>query len=95
MPMRKAGAKTAADPAVTDDVIEELRRRYDQLTQSQKRIAQYIVEHSQAVSLTLSGTTAVAVPVSEPEPQRHTEVAAPAIPTPLPACCGKREARLR
>ena len=41
-----------------------------------------IVEHSQAVSLTLSGTTAVAVPVSEPEPQRHTEVAAPAIPTP-------------
>ena len=41
-----------------------------------------IVEHSQAVSLTLSGATAVAVPVSEPEPQFHTEVAAPAIATP-------------
>ena len=50
MPIRKAGAKTAADPAVSGDVIEELRRRYDQLTQSQKRIAEYIVEHSQAVA---------------------------------------------
>jgi DNA-binding MurR/RpiR family transcriptional regulator len=50
MPIRKAGARTGADPAVSDDVIEELRRRYDQLTQSQKRIAEYIVEHSQAVA---------------------------------------------
>jgi len=32
------------------DVIEELRRRYDRLTQSQKRIAEYIVEHPQAVA---------------------------------------------
>ena len=31
-------------------MIEELRRRYDRLTQSQKRIAEYIVEHSQAVA---------------------------------------------
>src|SRR5215471_1313364 len=31
-------------------VIEELRRRYDKLTQSQKRIAEYIVEHPQAVA---------------------------------------------
>ena len=32
------------------DVIEELRRRYDRLTQSQKRIAEYIVEHPQQVA---------------------------------------------
>jgi DNA-binding MurR/RpiR family transcriptional regulator len=31
-------------------VIDELRRRYDRLTQSQKRIAEYIVEHPQAVA---------------------------------------------
>jgi DNA-binding MurR/RpiR family transcriptional regulator len=39
-------AKTA-EPA---NVIEELRRRYDLLTHSQKRIAEYIVEQSQAVA---------------------------------------------
>ena len=50
MPIRKAEAKTAPDPASSKDVIEELRHRYDQLTQSQKRIAEYIVEHSQAVA---------------------------------------------
>ena len=32
------------------DVIEELRRNYDRLTQSQKRIAEFIVEHPQAVA---------------------------------------------
>ena len=32
------------------NVIEELRRRYDLLTHSQKRIAEYIVDHSQAVA---------------------------------------------
>ena len=36
-----------AEPA---NVIEELRRRYDLLTHSQKRIAEYIVEQSQAVA---------------------------------------------
>ena len=50
MPIRKAEAKSAVDPASSGDVIEELRRRYDRLTQSQKRIAEYIVEHSQAVA---------------------------------------------
>ena len=50
MPIRKAEAKSAADAASSGDVIEELRRRYDRLTQSQKRIAEYIVEHSQAVA---------------------------------------------
>src|SRR5947209_20602293 len=42
--------KTRAKPADSGNVIEELRRRYDKLTQSQKRIAEYIVEHSQAVA---------------------------------------------
>ena len=32
------------------DLIEELRRRYDRLTNSQKRIAEYILEHSQTVA---------------------------------------------
>src|SRR5258707_13602381 len=50
MPIRKAEAKSASDAASSGDVIEELRRRYDRLTQSQKRIAEYIVEHSQAVA---------------------------------------------
>jgi DNA-binding MurR/RpiR family transcriptional regulator len=40
----------ASEGASSGGVIEELRRRYDKLTQSQKRIAEYIVEHSQAVA---------------------------------------------
>src|SRR5712691_2898870 len=50
MAIRKAGAETAEAAVGSGDVIEELRRRYDRLTQSQKRIAEYIVEHSQAVA---------------------------------------------
>ncbi len=50
MPIRKAEAKVAPNAASSGDVIEELRRRYDRLTQSQKRIAEYIVEHPQAVA---------------------------------------------
>ncbi len=50
MPIRKAEAKVAPDAVSSGDVIEELRRRYDRLTQSQKRIAEYIVEHPQAVA---------------------------------------------
>src|SRR5882757_10789755 len=50
MPIRKSEAKSAADGASSGDVIDELRRRYDRLTQSQKRIAEYIVEHSQTVA---------------------------------------------
>jgi len=49
MAIRKAEAKTAPD-VVGPDLIEELRHRFDRLTQSQKRIAEYIVEHSQAVA---------------------------------------------
>jgi DNA-binding MurR/RpiR family transcriptional regulator len=54
MAIRKAEAKTeiktASDAVSSGDVMEELRRRYDRLTQSQKRIAEYIVEHSQTVA---------------------------------------------
>jgi DNA-binding MurR/RpiR family transcriptional regulator len=50
MPIRKAEAKSAADAASSGDVIEELRRRYDRLTQSQKRIAEYIVDHPDRVA---------------------------------------------
>ena len=50
MAIRKGAAKLAPEPVSSGDVIEELRRRYDLLTQSQKRIASYIVEHSQAVA---------------------------------------------
>jgi DNA-binding MurR/RpiR family transcriptional regulator len=47
--MAKAEVKEAPEE-VSSDVIDELRRRYDRLTQSQKRIAEYIVEHPQAVA---------------------------------------------
>src|SRR5437762_10216378 len=55
MALRKAEAakpetKTASDAVSSGDVMEELRRRYDRLTQSQKRIAEYVVEHSQEVA---------------------------------------------
>ena len=49
MAIRKPTA-VLTEPAVSGDVIEELRRRYDRLTQSQKRIAEYIVEHSEQVA---------------------------------------------
>ncbi|MEA2904009.1 MAG: hypothetical protein QOI12_1396 [Alphaproteobacteria bacterium] len=35
---------------MSSDVIEDLRRSYDRLTQSQKRIAEYIVENSEQVA---------------------------------------------
>jgi DNA-binding MurR/RpiR family transcriptional regulator len=50
MPIRKAEARVVPEPVDSGDVIDELRRRYDRLTQSQKRIAEYIVEHAQAVA---------------------------------------------
>lgn len=36
--------------AKTDDVIDGLRRQYDTLTQSQKRIAEYIVENAESIA---------------------------------------------
>jgi len=52
MAIRKAETRTAGEVAAPDtgDLIEELRRRYDRLTQSQRRIAEYIVEHTEAVA---------------------------------------------
>jgi DNA-binding MurR/RpiR family transcriptional regulator len=49
MAIRRAEARNAHPPD-SRDVVEELRGRYDRLTQSQKRIAEYIIEHSQAVA---------------------------------------------
>ena len=50
MAIRRAEARTVLSAADSSDVVEELRRRYDRLTQSQKRIAEYIIDHSQAVA---------------------------------------------
>jgi DNA-binding MurR/RpiR family transcriptional regulator len=46
MPIRKG----EANPLGSGDLIELLRRHYDQFTESQKRIAKYIIEQSQAVA---------------------------------------------
>jgi DNA-binding MurR/RpiR family transcriptional regulator len=50
MPTRRRDAKAASETPHPRDLIEELRRGYDRLTDSQKRIAEHIVEHSQAVA---------------------------------------------
>jgi len=52
MAIRKAAAKReiTTQAVSSGDVIEELRRNYDRLTQSQKRIAQFIVEYPQSVA---------------------------------------------
>jgi DNA-binding MurR/RpiR family transcriptional regulator len=46
------------------DIIEELRRRYDRLTQSQKRIAQYIIEHTETVAFSTVDQMATALGVN-------------------------------
>ena len=43
IPIRTAGLNSG-------DIVKELRRQYDRLTQSQRRIAEYIIEHSQEVA---------------------------------------------
>ena len=50
MAIAKAEPKASPDAVGGSDVIEELRRRYDRLTHSQKRIAEYIIAHSHAVA---------------------------------------------
>src|SRR5262249_9192326 len=50
MAIAKAEPKISPDAVGSGDVIEELRRRYDPLTQSQKRIAEYIIAHSHTVA---------------------------------------------
>jgi DNA-binding MurR/RpiR family transcriptional regulator len=64
MPLRKAEPKSPPDPISSGDVIEELRRRYDRLTDSQKRIAEYIVEHSQTVAFSTVDQMAAALDVN-------------------------------
>jgi DNA-binding MurR/RpiR family transcriptional regulator len=47
----RIGARTPKRrPGGSEDVIDELRRQYDRLTQSQKRIAEYIVDHPDRVA---------------------------------------------
>jgi DNA-binding MurR/RpiR family transcriptional regulator len=50
MATRPTVEQVRAQTPESANVIEELRRRYDLLTHSQKRIAEYIVDQSQAVA---------------------------------------------
>ena len=50
MPIRKAEPDAHSHAGSSGDIIEELRRHYDRLTESQKHIAEYIIEHSQDVA---------------------------------------------
>ncbi len=56
--------KARARAAESGSVIEEVRRRYDRLTHSQKRIAEYIVEQSQAVAFSTVDQMAVQLDVN-------------------------------
>jgi DNA-binding MurR/RpiR family transcriptional regulator len=47
---RKLNAIRASEPVESGDVVQELRRRYDHMTQSQKRIAEYIVDNAESVA---------------------------------------------
>jgi DNA-binding MurR/RpiR family transcriptional regulator len=46
----RAGRMAKRRTGGSEDVIDELRRQYDRLTQSQKRIAEYIVDHPDRVA---------------------------------------------
>jgi DNA-binding MurR/RpiR family transcriptional regulator len=46
----RAGRLARRRTGGSEDVIDELRRQYDRLTQSQKRIAEYIVDHPDRVA---------------------------------------------
>jgi DNA-binding MurR/RpiR family transcriptional regulator len=46
----RAGRMAKRRAGGSEDVIDELRRQYDRLTQSQKRIAEYIVDHPDLVA---------------------------------------------
>jgi len=50
MAIKAPASVEAPRTEMSGNVIEELRRRYDVLTHSQKRIAEYIVEHSRTVA---------------------------------------------
>ena len=48
--VERAGRMAKRRAGGSEDVIDELRRQYDRLTQSQKRIAEYIVDHPDRVA---------------------------------------------
>ncbi|MGH8289595.1 MAG: MurR/RpiR family transcriptional regulator [Steroidobacteraceae bacterium] len=51
-------------PSGSGDVIDQLRRKYDDLTHSQKRIAQFIVENPQAVAFSTIDQMAIELGVN-------------------------------
>jgi DNA-binding MurR/RpiR family transcriptional regulator len=50
MAKRKSKGRPAAEAAGSGDVIEDLRLRFDEFTPSQKRIAEYIIQHSNVLA---------------------------------------------
>ena len=64
--------KAATDAVGSGDVIEELRRRYDRLTQSQKRIAEYIIAHSHTVAFSTVDQMAAQLNVNPSTIERFT-----------------------
>jgi len=56
--------RCAPEAANSGNVIEELRRRFDLLTLSQKRIAEYIIDHSQAIAFSTINQIAARVGVN-------------------------------
>ena len=50
MPIRTADVNPPSHAVSFGDIVEELRRQYDRLTPTQRRIAEYIIEHSQEVA---------------------------------------------
>ena len=75
MAVKKAVVERQGEPRASGNVIKELRRQYDRLTQSQKRIAQYIVEHSNAVAFSTVRSDGVATPTSIHRPSCASPIA--------------------
>ena len=62
--MANRQSRPAPEAIGAGDVIEELRRRYDRLTELQKRIAEYIVDHSQKVAFSTVDQMAAQIDVN-------------------------------
>lgn len=61
---RSGDGKSTPQPIGPGDIIDELRRRYDRLTESQRRIAEYIIGHSQTVAFATVDQMAAALNVN-------------------------------